>query len=384
MVQNAVPDSDVVTDLWEDSTGGDSDGALWDEIDDVPADFDTTYIRPDNVAFPDGDVSTGSWTSTPLWSKIDELVRDTSDLVTTTVNNSTDSFRVSLTDLPATPVTDDKHLVRVSWDVNQKISDGLTTLTVTLIQGASTQIAQKSQVYAFGLGGPPAFLTLIMELTPAEAANITDYTDLAIDVSVTTTATADRDIEVFWANLQIGKTRFECGLSNVTDPDSGAGHVVRIYYRNAFPTLATLGRLNVQLLQGVSVISEFSFNVLTQLTPWLLNTHFVPSAEADAITDYSDLRLSAEFEEISDLSGFRPDFTIVEITQLYLEVPDAVIPPPNVDVSHAELVTPDHADHEEREAVRTDLAEPIGDLAEELGERVIEPNPLLQEAPIDD
>ncbi len=48
--QFARPDSDVTDGGWEDTTGGDNDGANWDEIDEVIADDGTTFVRADDAA----------------------------------------------------------------------------------------------------------------------------------------------------------------------------------------------------------------------------------------------------------------------------------------------------------------------------------------------
>jgi len=42
--EDLYPDSDVVTNAWTDAVGGDDDGDLFDEVDEVGSDGDTTYI----------------------------------------------------------------------------------------------------------------------------------------------------------------------------------------------------------------------------------------------------------------------------------------------------------------------------------------------------
>ena len=81
-----------------------------------------------------------------------------------------------------------------------------------------------------------------------------------------------------------GTTTGEVGLSNIADPLTSSGHIMRVRHRE---TLAG-GTLNfVELRQGTTLIAT--------LTPstgsaWHTDTFTLSAAEADAITDYDDLR----------------------------------------------------------------------------------------------
>lgn len=81
----------------------------------------------------------------------------------------------------------------------------------------------------------------------------------------------------------------EVGLSDVSDPASSVGHEVRYRYRK-IDTGAI--NLTVRLMQGVTEIASWTH---TNLSPtWSTATQVLSAAEADSITDYTDLRLKFE------------------------------------------------------------------------------------------
>lgn len=77
-------------------------------------------------------------------------------------------------------------------------------------------------------------------------------------------------------------------LSPVEDPQSSAGHVVRYRYGKDSGGGAVIN-LSVALMQGSTVIATWSHNDLSPGFTEAVQT--LSAAQADAITDYSALRL---------------------------------------------------------------------------------------------
>jgi len=84
-------------------------------------------------------------------------------------------------------------------------------------------------------------------------------------------------------------------LSDVEDPQSSAGHVIRYRYRKDAAGGATIG-VTVQLRQGY--VNESSQGALIHSEVhaaigegWTAGTFTLTAGEADAITDYADLQL---------------------------------------------------------------------------------------------
>jgi len=81
---------------------------------------------------------------------------------------------------------------------------------------------------------------------------------------------------------------WEAGLSNVVDPQSSSNHIVRYTYRkNA--SGGNVINLTVRLMQGTTQIASWTHTGIG--TGFTLATQTLSAAEADSITDYSDLRL---------------------------------------------------------------------------------------------
>jgi hypothetical protein len=104
----------------------------------------------------------------------------------------------------------------------------------------------------------------------------------------------------------------EVGLSTVTDPAVGTGHIIRF-------TMQGTGsggpeRCEVQLFDGAT--QRATTGTQTSRGAWAQKTYTLSAAEADAIVDYTDLR----FKIISSNLGASEDMWV---TQAELEVPDA-------------------------------------------------------------
>lgn len=122
-----------------------------------------------------------------------------------------------------------------------------------------------------------------------------------------------------------GSGTIEVGLSELADPISDADHTVR--FRAWQQNNANQRTLAVYLVQGTTVISTYAAFDLVKGTAtqyeWTLS-----SAEADSITDYTDLRL--RFTSGGDTSTPSGDRSEVYVSWAELEVPTPVDSAPRV------------------------------------------------------
>ncbi|MEM2159765.1 MAG: hypothetical protein QXN55_02285 [Candidatus Nitrosotenuis sp.] len=80
----------------------------------------------------------------------------------------------------------------------------------------------------------------------------------------------------------------EVGLSNVIDPETSSNHIVRYAYGKDASGGAVID-LTVSLMQGTTQIASWTHNDIG--TGFTLATQTLSAAQADSITNYSDLRL---------------------------------------------------------------------------------------------
>ncbi len=107
---------------------------------------------------------------------------------------------------------------------------------------------------------------------------------------------------------------FTVSLTDVTDPSSSTGHVIRYRYRKD-RTSASGYDLDVELLQGATVIASWSHVGLG--TSWSDAVQTLSAGEADSITDYSDLRLKFIVNRTGGGSG-----AFVQVSWTEFECPD--------------------------------------------------------------
>jgi hypothetical protein len=107
-------------------------------------------------------------------------------------------------------------------------------------------------------------------------------------------------------------TLCEVGLSSLIDPQSSTGHVVRYTY------LRTITNKNytllVRLMQGTTTIASWTH--ANPGTSFTLAEQTLTAQQADAITDYGDLRLQFETTVAAGGGGS------VQVSWAELEVPD--------------------------------------------------------------
>lgn len=86
-----------------------------------------------------------------------------------------------------------------------------------------------------------------------------------------------------------GVNEFETLLTSVTDPVSSLGHIMRWRRRKQPASGSNDVNLTVRLLQGVTQITSQADNVIPG--SFTDTSYTLSGAEADAITNYADLRL---------------------------------------------------------------------------------------------
>lgn len=127
------------------------------------------------VAHPTGDVSTGGWTTTPLYQKIDEVTASTADFVTSADNPSNDTFEVNLTSLSGVS-PDGPHTIEY---VLQAVNSSTLDVTIALVEN-TTVIASWTHNNI-----PTEWTRYSSVLTSGERAAITDYTNLRLRITAT-------------------------------------------------------------------------------------------------------------------------------------------------------------------------------------------------------
>lgn len=128
------------------------------------------------LALPRSDVSVQGWTPTPVWRQIDQQLATVNDqfCVTSSGNPNGDTFVVSLDPLdPPSPGTQ-------TLTVRMQATNALKLpVTIQLFQSGNTLIATRIVTPTQG------FTTYNFPLTPGEAASITDYHNLSVEVTTT-------------------------------------------------------------------------------------------------------------------------------------------------------------------------------------------------------
>ena len=126
-----------------------------------------------------------------------------------------------------------------------------------------------------------------------------------------------------------GSTAFsEFGLSDVTDPVSSANHIIRARVRRNTTTQCTASSTGQQqdhtivLMQGTTTIAT---NNQANVTTYVTQAYTLSGAEADSITDYSNLRLRAYRLNVGGGSARQ-----VTISALEFECPDAAVATKNI------------------------------------------------------
>lgn len=129
-------------------------------------------------ARPDADVTTGTWTTTPLWQQVDEAIRDDGDLVTSD-NNAVNAAALSLSD-GTDPQSSTGHTLRYTY---RKSASGGHSIDfrMQLRQGYVDETTQGTLVAEWLHTAISDVFTLAEQtLTTGQADAITDYADLQV------------------------------------------------------------------------------------------------------------------------------------------------------------------------------------------------------------
>lgn len=113
----------------------------------------------------------------------------------------------------------------------------------------------------------------------------------------------------------------EVAISAVQDPSDSTNHIVRYRYRKNASS-GNSRSIQVGLYQGGTQIAVGSTHTPTTTT-WTAGTFTLTGTQADAITDYANLRL--RFIATGTVSGSQGNRRAVEVSWAELEVPSTTI-----------------------------------------------------------
>lgn len=158
---------------------------------------------------PDSDISTGNWTATPLWSKLDEETPNDTDYMEH--NNVSESWcELGLTDV-LDPDIHTNHKVRYrarKFETTGQIP-ALITFKAALFCGG-TQIAEWNRATEL----TTSWQTFIESLTETQAGNISNYADLRLKFY------GDKiTLAFYWRYPAVSWAEFEA-------PDAARGRVI--------------------------------------------------------------------------------------------------------------------------------------------------------------
>lgn len=140
----------------------------------------TPCVPISETEYPDGDVSTGSWSPTPIYGHID----DTSDGVSTPGDvgvSDTYTFECTIADPSSTPGRAECQSLQVVVRLHKVLgSSGLLSVAVTLKEGSSTTIATGGSLDVGIL-----YTYVGFTLSAAEYRSISDHDNLRIRVAAT-------------------------------------------------------------------------------------------------------------------------------------------------------------------------------------------------------
>lgn len=137
--------------------------------------FDLLAASPE-FARPDGDVSAGSWTTTTLFSKVDEAAADDGDFITSATAPANDTCELSLSNIPD-PGVSTGHILRVRRKKTAASSNQMD-MRYRILQG-TTEIASFTDDTNIS---DTAFALAERTLSGAQTDAITDYTNLRVEI----------------------------------------------------------------------------------------------------------------------------------------------------------------------------------------------------------
>lgn len=165
---------------------------------------------------PTSDITVGSWTTSPLWSKLDEQVASDADFIQSGLDPANQMCEVRCGSL-SDPACTKEHLVR--YRIGKDTTGGkVIDFTVALYQ-STTSIATWTH------SNVDVFATYTQTLTEAQAKAITDYTNLRLRFTANVgSGTGSRRGVVSWAELDFPRpaATYEVRLTRDTQDYSTA------------------------------------------------------------------------------------------------------------------------------------------------------------------
>lgn len=287
------------------------------------------------ILTPASDVATGAWTTTPLWSKVDDdsTAQPTGDGTTITCPSGNESSNADLK-LAAggDPGVSTGHVMRVRWNKSgsrtlianfqlwqgvpgtgtlirtlqvQNLGTSEVESTVTLSAGQADSITDYTDLhvrlfYTYSGGGQPSEMIVdLVELeTPDAQPQSYDETGKTFTITSTTSVT------------DVHKRPVEIKFASITDPADNTNHTLYLVMKYES---GDSGTVDVELLQGSTVIESWLAQALT--TTFTEYSFAVPEASAANITDYTDLRFRVTASDAGDLTP--------SISHAYFQLPEA-------------------------------------------------------------
>ena len=329
------------------------------------------FSRPDSDLQNTGEL----WSVTPLWSKIDEVTPDDGDLITTSgFDGEFGLCELGLTDVTE-PDSDSGHTIRVRAKKTEvggtsaafrirllqgvtliksftpSVTTSFSTFSLTLTEAEASNITDYTDLrfdyrglFTGGFGESSVEVSWSeLEVPSTITKTYTIDTFLQIEKSITYTLDTDILKAIFlrpdedvtidgWTTTplfskideeapddsdNIGSSQTvdlgcEIGLSPSGDPQSNVQHIMSVRARH---TLIGGGSANLrmQLMDGSTIITTQSFTLVNDFRSF---AYTLTSTEADAITDYENLR----FKFIGFYSGAGDHFIDVSWAEFYFPV----------------------------------------------------------------
>lgn len=146
----------------------------------------STIIRPDSDVSKTGSTDQDGGTD-DLWDTVNEVTADDSDYIIKPFNQELELGLEDAND----PGVDTGHVIRIRWRFQSGIPNDFQ---VRLMDGAT--VIQTSTV-----AGTTTFGTDEVNISPTNATNITDYTDLRVNVQNVALSVAN--VEVSWIEMEL-------------------------------------------------------------------------------------------------------------------------------------------------------------------------------------
>lgn len=182
---------------------------------------------------------------------------------------------------------------------------------------------------------------------------------LGVDLHTAIDETPANDADFIRGPIELLAATHTCevGLGNVTDPAVSTGHVVSYRYEKSAANEQVVD-LIVRLVQGTTVIATWTH--LAIANGWTAASQTLTGPQADAINDYTDLRL--RFSQVTAI-GLIARRARVSWAQFCVPIESGVVVQVAIEVDAAQVITPVLSGGEQTiavgQAIESDTALPI-------------------------